>query len=76
MTTQTSQPTAPTQRAGFGPRRLAMYATAHPKRVLAVWGLLALIGIGVWAYARFRPDPRLAKVKGLGEQLQRLVAAE
>jgi putative drug exporter of the RND superfamily len=24
-----------------------MYATAHPKRVLAVWGLLALIGIGL-----------------------------
>ena len=44
MRSQTSQVSGPTQRVGFGPRRLAMYATAHPKRVLAVWGLFAVIG--------------------------------
>src|SRR3954465_1779387 len=47
MRIQTSQAGRPTQRPGIGPRRLAMYATAHPKRVLAVWGVLALIGIGL-----------------------------
>jgi RND superfamily putative drug exporter len=47
MRIQTSQASGRTQRPGFGPRRLAMYATAHPKRVLAVWGVLALIGIGL-----------------------------
>jgi putative drug exporter of the RND superfamily len=47
MRIQTSQVGRRTRRPGFGPRRLAMYATAHPKRVLAVWGLLALIGIGL-----------------------------
>src|SRR3712207_3462374 len=44
MSTQTSEASRPTQRPGFGPRRLAIYATAHPKRVLAVWALLAVIG--------------------------------
>src|SRR3712207_3355264 len=47
MSTQTSPVSRPTQRMGFGPRRLAMYATAHPKRVLAVWALLAVIGIAL-----------------------------
>ena len=45
MRTQTSHVDRPTQHQGFGPRRLAMYATAHPKRVLAVWALLAIAGI-------------------------------
>jgi RND superfamily putative drug exporter len=45
MRTQTSHVDRPTQRQGFGPRRLAIYATAHPKRVLAVWALLAIVGI-------------------------------
>jgi len=47
MRTQTSQTSRQTGRPGFGPRRLAMYATAHPKRVLGVWGLLAVIGIAL-----------------------------
>src|SRR5919202_2170706 len=47
MPTETSQVSRRTQGAGFGPRRLAMYATAHPKRVLAVWGLLAVVGLGL-----------------------------
>ena len=45
MSTQTSNVDRPTQRQGLGPRRLAMYATAHPKRVLAVWALLAIVGM-------------------------------
>jgi putative drug exporter of the RND superfamily len=47
MRTQTSHVNRSAQRPGFGPRQLAMYATAHPKRVLAVWGLLAVIGIAL-----------------------------
>jgi putative drug exporter of the RND superfamily len=47
MRTHTFQASGPTQRPRFGPRRLAMYATAHPKRVLAFWGLLAVIGIAL-----------------------------
>ena len=47
MTTQTSSRSGRTGRGGFGPRRLASYATAHPKRVLGIWGLLALIGIAL-----------------------------
>lgn len=31
----------------FGPRRLAMFATARPRLVLSVWGLIAVISIGV-----------------------------
>jgi RND superfamily putative drug exporter len=45
MRSQTSHVDRSTQRRGLGPRRLAMYATAHPKRVLAVWALLAVIGM-------------------------------
>jgi putative drug exporter of the RND superfamily len=45
MRIQTSHVDRPTQRQGLGPRRLALYATAHPKRVLAVWALLAIVGI-------------------------------
>jgi len=37
MSTQTSPGNQRTGR-GFGPRRLAQYATGHPKRVLAVSG--------------------------------------
>src|ERR1044072_7289100 len=47
MSTQTSKGSRRTGRGGVGPRRLAAYATAHPKRVLGVWGLLALIGIAL-----------------------------
>ncbi len=47
MSTQMSRASRRAQRPGFGPRRLAMFATAHPKRVLAVWALLAIIGIGL-----------------------------
>ena len=47
MSTQTSKGSRRTGRGGFGPRRLATYATAHPKRVLAIWGLLALVGIAL-----------------------------
>ena len=45
MRTKTSHVNRSTQRQAFGPRRLAMYATAHPKRVLVVWALLAIIGL-------------------------------
>jgi putative drug exporter of the RND superfamily len=45
MRTQTSHVDRPAQRQGYGPRRLAIYATAHPKRVLAVWALLAIVGM-------------------------------
>ena len=45
MSSQTPHVSQRTQRPGFGPRRLAMYATAHPKRVLAIWGLLAILGM-------------------------------
>src|SRR5688572_10001148 len=45
MRTKTSHVDRPTQRQAFGPRSLAMYATAHPKRVLAVWALLAISGM-------------------------------
>jgi hypothetical protein len=47
MSTQTSPSNKRTGGGGFGPRRLAGYATAHPKRVLAIWGLLALVGIAL-----------------------------
>lgn len=47
MRTQTSHVSPRTPRKGLGPRRLALYATAHPKRVLVVWGLLAVIAIGL-----------------------------
>ena len=33
----------------FGPRRLAEFATARPGLVLSLWGLLAVIGIGLTA---------------------------
>ncbi|HVL30675.1 MAG TPA: MMPL family transporter [Solirubrobacteraceae bacterium] len=33
--------------ARFGPRRLAEFATARPRLVLSLWGLLALLGIGL-----------------------------
>src|SRR5919202_6107796 len=47
MSTQTSQASGRTRRGGLGPRRLAEYATAHPKRVLSIWGLLAVLGIAL-----------------------------
>jgi RND superfamily putative drug exporter len=33
--------------SGFGPRRLAEYATRRPGRVLAVWGVLVLVSLGL-----------------------------
>ena len=41
--TETSSPSR------FGPRRLAEFATARPGLVLSLWGLLAVIGIGLTA---------------------------
>ena len=60
MRTQTSQVDRPTQRQGFGPRRLAMYATAHPKRVLAVWVL-----IGCYALLGPRIEPLVTETLGV-----------
>ena len=34
-------------RSRFGPRRLAEFATARPRMVLSLWGLLALVAIGL-----------------------------
>src|SRR5690554_4733246 len=35
------------ERGRFGPRGLAARAIARPRLVLAVWGLIALVGIGL-----------------------------
>jgi hypothetical protein len=32
---------------GFGPRRLAEFATRRPGRVLAVWGVVVLVSLGL-----------------------------
>ena len=45
MSTQTSQASRRSRRGGFGPRHLAGYATAHPKRVVRIWGLLPVLGM-------------------------------
>jgi putative drug exporter of the RND superfamily len=34
-------------RVGFGPSRLAEFATRWPRRVLAVWGVLVLVSLGL-----------------------------
>ena len=34
-------------RIGFGPRRLAEFATRRPGRVLAVWGVVVLVSLGL-----------------------------
>src|SRR3954449_3367718 len=33
--------------SGFGPRRGAEFATRRPKRVLAVWGVVVLVSMGL-----------------------------
>ena len=33
--------------SGFGPRRLAEFATRRPRRVLAAWGLAVLLSLGL-----------------------------
>jgi putative drug exporter of the RND superfamily len=33
--------------SGFGPRRLAEFATRRPRRVLAVWGVVVLVSLGL-----------------------------
>jgi hypothetical protein len=35
------------QGSGFGPRRLAEFATRRPGRVLAIWGLVLLVSLGL-----------------------------
>lgn len=42
-----SQRAEASSHARFGPRRLAEFATARPRLVLSLWGLLALAGIGL-----------------------------
>ena len=34
-------------RSGFGPRRLAEFATRRPGRVLAAWGVAVLVSLGL-----------------------------
>ncbi|MEA2294613.1 MAG: putative drug exporter of the superfamily [Solirubrobacteraceae bacterium] len=34
--------------SGFGPRRLALYATRHPRRILRIWGALVVLSIVVF----------------------------
>src|SRR6059058_2544271 len=34
-------------RVGFGPSRLAEFATRRPRRVLAAWGVLVLVSLGL-----------------------------
>ena len=41
------KPVGASSRPRFGPRRLAQFSTARPRLVLAVWGVLVLIGIGL-----------------------------
>ena len=33
--------------SGFGPRRLAEFATRRPGRVLAAWGVVVLLSLGL-----------------------------
>src|SRR3954466_13201083 len=33
--------------SGFAPRRVAEFATRRPKRVLAVWGIVVLVSLGL-----------------------------
>jgi RND superfamily putative drug exporter len=44
---QSSSQTPPSSGSGFGPRRLAEFATRRPRRVLAVWGVLVLVSLGL-----------------------------
>jgi RND superfamily putative drug exporter len=45
--TRSNRPGEEQSRFGFGPSRLAAFATRRPKRVLAVWGLLVLLSLGL-----------------------------
>jgi RND superfamily putative drug exporter len=44
---RSSSPTPSSSRSGFGPRRLAEFATRRPRRVLAVWGVVVLVSLGL-----------------------------
>jgi RND superfamily putative drug exporter len=41
------KPEPPGSRFGFGPRRLAELATRHPRRVIAAWGAVVLVSLGL-----------------------------
>ena len=43
----TAIPEAPASSSGFGPRRVAEFATRRPKRVLAMWGVVVLVSMGL-----------------------------
>src|SRR3954447_22182140 len=43
----TPEPKAPESASGFGPRRVAEFATRRPKRVLAAWGVVVLVSMGL-----------------------------
>src|SRR3954447_11232446 len=43
----TPEPKAPESASGFGPRRVAEFATRRPKRVLAAWGVAVLVSLGL-----------------------------
>ena len=44
---RSSSQTRSSSRSGFGPRRLAEVATRRPGRVLAVWGAIVLVSLGL-----------------------------
>src|SRR4051794_28312706 len=46
-TARSNPPGREPSRFGFGPSRLAAFATRRPRRVLAVWGLLVLVSLGL-----------------------------
>src|SRR3954451_21058792 len=41
------KPEAPASASGWGPRRVAEFATRRPRRVLAVWGVVVLVSMGL-----------------------------
>src|SRR3954451_24228036 len=41
------KPEAPALGSGWGPRRVAEFATRRPKRVLAAWGVVVLVSMGL-----------------------------
>src|SRR3954471_1562767 len=41
------KPEAPASSSGWGPTRVAEFATRRPKRVLAVWGVVVLVSMGL-----------------------------
>src|SRR4051812_6266234 len=44
---RSSRPEGAGPRSGFGPRRLAEFATRRPGRVLAAWGIAVLVSLGL-----------------------------